>query len=96
MRAAVFERLERLRRRALLHPRRTLQLPTAGAACVDSGCVISFSAPLPALQTRTVAFAPFIAGMDLSQLEILVATPVEEVPLIAGQEQGGIHEYEFR
>lgn len=61
-----------------------------------TGVPVIFSAPLPALQTRTAAFAPFIAGMDLSQLELVVAPPVEEVPLIAGQEYGGIHEYEFR
>lgn len=40
-----------------------------------------FSAPIAAVQDRVVAFAPFIENMDLAQLEIVVAPPVEEMPL---------------
>lgn len=55
-----------------------------------------FSAPLPAIQQRIVAFAPFIDGMDLSQLEFVVAPPVEEMPLQDDGVHGGIHEFSFR
>ncbi|MCS3479357.1 hypothetical protein M2212_006203 [Bradyrhizobium elkanii] len=55
-----------------------------------------FSAPLPAIQHRVVAFAPFIAGMDLSQLEFVVAPPIEEMPLQDDGVHGGIHEFSFR
>jgi len=55
-----------------------------------------FSAPLPAIQDRVVAFAPFIESMDLSQLEFVVAPPVEETPLEYHGVFGGIHEFSFR
>lgn len=54
-----------------------------------------FSAPLPAVQTRIVAFAPFIAGMTLEQLELVVAPPVSETPLIEQGDFGGIREFLF-
>ncbi len=54
-----------------------------------------FSAPLPSIQTRVVAFAPFIRGMDLSQLEFVVAPPTEATPLFNDGEHGGIHEFRF-
>lgn len=54
-----------------------------------------FSAPLPAIQERVVAFAPFVDGMDLSQLEFVVAPPVERTPLQDGGEHGGIREFSF-
>ncbi len=55
-----------------------------------------FSAPLPAIQERVVAFAPFIKGMELTQLEIVVAPPIEPTCLIHQGKHGGIHEFEFR
>lgn len=55
-----------------------------------------FSAPLPAIQDRVVAFAPFIVNMDLSQLEFVVAPPVEEMPLEHHGAFGNIHEFSFR
>jgi hypothetical protein len=42
-----------------------------------------------------VAFAPFIEGMDLSQLELVVAPPIAPMPLRHLGEHGGIHEFEF-
>lgn len=55
-----------------------------------------FSAPLPAIQDRVVAFAPFIPNMDLSQLEFVVAPPVEEMALQHHGAFGDIHEFSFR
>lgn len=55
-----------------------------------------FSAPLPAIQNRVVAFAPFIENMDLSQLEFVVAPPVEEMPLEHHGVFGNIHEFSFQ
>jgi hypothetical protein len=54
-----------------------------------------FSAPIAAIQDRVVAFAPFIRGMDLGQLEIVVAPPVKETILRDDGEHGGIHEFSF-
>lgn len=54
-----------------------------------------FSAPLPAVQRRVVAFAPFIAGMDLRQLELIVAPPISKIPFVDQGEYGGIREYGF-
>lgn len=54
-----------------------------------------FSAPLPAIQDRVVAFAPFIKGMDLDQLELVVAPPVLPMPLHECGTFGGVVEYEF-
>ena len=54
-----------------------------------------FSAPLPAVQKRIVAFAPFIAKMDLRQLELVVAPPVEKMLFVDQGEFGGIREYGF-
>jgi len=64
-------------------------------ATKDSGVPCIFSAPLPALQQRVVAFAPFIEGMDLGQLELVVAPPVEPVSLAHNGRFGGIHDYRF-
>ena len=41
----------------------------------DNGNPTIFAAPLAAAQNRVVAFAPFIANMDLRQLEFVVARP---------------------
>lgn len=54
-----------------------------------------FSAPLPAIQNRIVAFAPFIKGMDLSQLEFVVAPPIENTTLVNQGSFGGISEFRF-
>jgi hypothetical protein len=54
-----------------------------------------FSAPLPAIQERVVAFAPFVDGMNLDQLEFVVAPPVERTPLKDHGEHGGIREFSF-
>jgi hypothetical protein len=64
-------------------------------ATEHTGIQSIFSAPLPAVQNRIVAFAPFIAGMDLRQLELVVAPPVEETPFVDQGEYGGIREYGF-
>lgn len=61
----------------------------------STGTPSIFSAPLPAIQDRVVAFAPFIAHMDLSQLEFVVAPPVEEMPLRDHGFHGGIREFTF-
>jgi len=54
----------------------------------DAGVPSIFSAPLPAIQNRVVAFAPFIEDMDLRQLELVVAPPIEPTPLRRLGEQG--------
>ncbi|WP_262267033.1 MULTISPECIES: hypothetical protein [Microvirga] len=54
-----------------------------------------FSAPLPAVQTRVVAFAPHISGMSLGQLELVVAPPVQAQPLKDLEIHRGIHEFWF-
>ena len=61
-----------------------------------NGIASVFSAPLPAIQQRVVAFAPFIKGMDLSQLELVVAPPIERTPLDDHGEHGGIREFSFK
>lgn len=63
--------------------------PTGG----EFQCI--FSAPIPAIQKRIVAFAPFIEGMDVSQLELVVAPPIEETALCYRGEFGSMHDYEF-
>jgi hypothetical protein len=55
-----------------------------------------FSAPLPAIQDRVVAFAPFMDGMDLRQLELVVAPPTERSPLRDDGNYGAIREFSFR
>ncbi len=60
-----------------------------GVACI-------FSALLPAIQDRVVAFAPFVKGMDLRQLEIVVAPPTARTPLQDHGDHGGIREFSFR
>ena len=62
----------------------------------DSGVASLFSAPLPAVQSRIVAFAPFIASMDLRQLELVVAPPTVFTPLTYHDVFGGIQEYSFQ
>jgi len=54
-----------------------------------------FSAPMAAIQNRVVAFAPFIASMDLSQLELVIAPPVESTRLKNNGLHGKIREYSF-
>ncbi|MEO9875325.1 MAG: hypothetical protein ABJM26_04825 [Anderseniella sp.] len=61
----------------------------------DRGVPSIFSAPLAAVQDRVVAFAPFIEGMNLSQIELVIAPPVEKVFLRHDGEHGGIHEFSF-
>jgi len=61
----------------------------------DSGTPTIFSAPLAAVQNRVVAFAPFIANMDLRQLEFVVAPPMETTTLIDGGLHGSIREFRF-
>lgn len=55
-----------------------------------------FSAPISAVQDRIVAFAPFISGMDLRQLEVVVAPPINKTPLRKDGKFGGISEFSFR
>lgn len=62
----------------------------------DNGVPSIFSAPLAAIQDRVVAFAPFIAGMDLSQLEFVVAPPIEKMKLRDDGVHGEVHEFSFR
>lgn len=61
----------------------------------NTGVPCIFSAPVPALQSRVVAFAPFIKDMDLQQMELVVAPPIEPTPLKFAGQHGGIWEYEF-
>jgi hypothetical protein len=61
----------------------------------DNGVPSIFSAPLPAIQDRVVAFAPFIEGMDLTQLEFVVAPPIVDTPFKSCGQHGGIYEFEF-
>lgn len=61
----------------------------------ESGVPCIFSAPLPALQDRVVAFSPFVKGMDISQLEFVIAPPIQPTPLSNVGEWSGIKEYEF-
>ena len=60
-------------------------------AAKSSGVPSIFSAPLPAIQHRVVAFAPFIAGMSLQQLEFVVAPPIAETILSRDGAVGGIN-----
>jgi len=59
------------------------------------GTASIFSAPLAAIQDRVVAFAPFISSMNLGQLELIVAPPVESTVLRDNGLHGGIREYSF-
>ena len=61
-----------------------------------SGVKSIFSAPLPAIQTRIVAFAPFVKNMDLRQLELVVAPPIASTPLQYDGEFDDIHEFSFK
>lgn len=54
-----------------------------------------FSAPLDAIKFRVVAFAPFVEGMDLRQLELVVAPPTARTPLKYHGVFGDIHEVSF-
>jgi hypothetical protein len=67
----------------------TSETKNRGTPCI-------FSAPISAIQHRIVAFSPFIEGMDLSQLELVVAPPVEELVLLNDGVHGGIHELSFK
>jgi hypothetical protein len=66
-------------------------------SCGDRPCI--FSAPLPAVQHRVVAFAPFIESMQLEQMEFVVAPPVRPTPIAYHGEYGDpparVGEYEF-
>tara|TARA_R110001599_G_scaffold318163_1_gene527694 strand:+ start:1757 stop:2665 length:909 start_codon:yes stop_codon:yes gene_type:complete len=59
------------------------------------GIAMIFSAPITTLQDRVVAFAPFVCGMDISQLELVIAPPVSPSILQDNGVHGGIHEYSF-
>lgn len=61
----------------------------------ETGVPCIFAAPVPALQNRIVAFAPFITGMDLRQMELVVAPPVQPTSMKNAGEWGGIKEYLF-
>lgn len=65
-------------------------------ATKSSGVPSIFSAPLPAIQHRVVAFAPFIAGMSLRQLEFVVAPPIAETILSRDGAFGGVEQFSFR
>lgn len=69
---------------------------TWNSATRETGTPVIFSAPMPAIQDRVVAFAPFIENMDIGQLEFVVAPPVEETPLRQDGMHGGIREFSFR
>lgn len=51
---------------------------------------------ITAIQDRVVAFAPFIEKMGLSQMEFVVAPPVEQMPLEYDGAFGDINELNFR
>ncbi len=66
--------------------------------CSTRPCI--FSAPLPAIQQRVVAFAPFIREMEINQMEFVVAPPVRPTSIAYLGEFGNpparIAEYEFK
>lgn len=62
----------------------------------EEGSPCIFSAPISAIQSRVVAFAPFVCGMDLEQLEIVVAPPITRTPLRFLDVVEGIEEYDFQ
>jgi len=64
-------------------------------ATKDTGVSVILSAPLPAVQERVVAFAPFIYDMDISQLEFVVAPPIKTTCLMHSGTFGGIDELSF-
>lgn len=69
------------------------QTYTKSTQNVGVSCI--FAAPLPAIQKRVVAFAPFIKNMDLRQMELVVAPPIERTTMTYAGEWDGIREYQF-
>lgn len=65
----------------------TPQSRATGVPCI-------FSVPFSTLQPRIVAFAPFIDGMDLSQMEIVTAPPLRALKIRHHGLHGGIEEYQ--
>ena len=61
--------------------------------CTQIPCIVS--CPIAALHDRVVAFAPFIKGMTLDQMEIVVAPPIRATPLHLHGKFGDIREYTF-
>lgn len=61
----------------------------------DAGRPCILSAPIGAIQDRIVAFAPFICGMEIDQLEFIVAPPIADTRLKFHGVHGGIEEYSF-
>lgn len=61
--------------------------------CQQIPCIVS--CPIAAIHDRIVAFAPFIKGMTLDQMEIVVAPPVKATPLHFHGKFGDIREYTF-
>jgi len=68
---------------------------TRGESAIDDGIRCLFSGPVGCVQQRIVAFAPFIEGMSLDQMELVVAPPVRPIQLKNGGEYGGILELTF-
>lgn len=66
------------------------------SATNGTGTPTIFSAPLPAIQSRVMAFAPFIPEMMLDQLELVVAPPVSETRFSDDGVFGGIVQRSFR
>ena len=54
-----------------------------------------FSCRMASVQDRVIAFAPFIPGMPLDQMEFVIAPPVRAMPQKFCGEFGGIREYVF-
>lgn len=65
-------------------------------AAKQDGIPSIFSAPISAIQHRVVAFAPFIKGMDLDQLELVAAPPIKRTPLQNDKQYAGIYEFSFQ
>lgn len=61
--------------------------------CTQIPCIIS--CPVMAIHDRIVAFAPFIKGMPLDQMEFVLAPPVVDTPLNFHGEFSGVREYSF-
>ena len=59
------------------------------------GALGLLGSPAGRAEKRVVPFAPFIEGMALRQLELVVAPPVEPTPLQSLGEHGGIYEFLF-
>lgn len=62
---------------------------------IKNGYCCILSTDLPVIQNRVIAFAPFIPEMSITQMEFVVASPLEPQQIIYSGEFAGIHEFTF-